>query len=875
LTAGAPVQHTRDRPIVRGKFVHVGDDKLYVRGVTYGTFAPNGANEPFPDREIVAHDFALMRGAGINTVRTYDVPPRWLLDLAAEHGLLVMAGLPWEQHVAFLEDRDLASSIVDRVRVAVRACRGHPAILAYVVGNEVPASIVRWHGPRRVERLVERLYHAAKDEDGEALVTYVNYPSTEYLELPSLDLVCFNVYLETEAPLDAYIARLQNLAGERPLLLTELGLDSQRHSLDRQGELLEGQIRAAFRDGCAGVVTFAWTDEWHRGGHDVLDWDFGLVDRGRRPKPALAAVQRAFANAPFAGDDSWPRISVVVCTHNGSRTLRGCLEDIAALEYPDYELLVVDDGSTDGSAAIAEEYGARVVRTENRGLASARNTGLEAATGELVAYLDDDARPDPHWLRYIASAFANGPYAGVGGPNLAPPGDGDVPDCIANAPGGPIHVLLSDREAEHIPGCNMAFRKACLEAIGGFDAQFRIAGDDVDVCWRLQEQGFTLGFSAAAVVWHHRRASVSGFWRQQREYGRAEALLERKWPERYNTVGHVSWAGRLYNPLFSRTFGIGRRIRYGIWGTAAFQPALPPRRPVLSAVGMPEWYLLIGALAALAALGALWRPLLLVVPVLAVAVLALLVHAFAGAVHARYPERPRSRLERLRLRALTAWLYVIQPAARLTGRLAQGLTPWRRRGSAGLVFPIPRMRTVWSETWRATNDRLRALDGTLRASGAVVRHGGPFDRWDLEVQGGPFGATRLRMALEEHGEGKQLARFRLWPRLSPLSVCLLAVFVPLAVLAGLDNATAAGAALAGIALAIVVIGLKDCASSLASALAAVAAPGTPEAPSAGLAEQSLIAELLASLNGSHAADGGGEAKPPALEGVPIRPRDDG
>jgi hypothetical protein len=163
----------------------------------------------------------------------------------------------------------------------------------------------------------------------------------------------------------------------------------------------------------------------------------------------------------------------------------------------------------------------------------------------------------------------------------------------------------------------------------------------------------------------------------------------------------------------------------------------------------------------------------------------------------------------------------------------------------------------------------------LRASGAVVRHGGPDDRWDLEVRGGPFGATRLRMALEEHGEGKQLARFRIWPRLSPLSVCLLAVFVPLAVLAELDNATAAAAALGGIALLIALIGLNNCAGSLATALAAVAAPEVPEAPPARSAEEALIAELLVALNGHSGIDAAGDTNLSELEGVPTRRRDDG
>jgi GT2 family glycosyltransferase len=117
------------------------------------------------------------------------------------------------------------------------------------------------------------------------------------------------------------------------------------------------------------------------------------------------------------------------------------------------------------------------------------------------------------------------------------PGDGLTAAAVANAPGGPLHVLLADTLAEHIPGCNMAFWRDRLAAIGGFDAQFRVAGDDVDVCWRLQERGWTLGFHPSAVVWHHRRGSLRRFWRQQRGYGHAEALLERKWPVKYNTPG--------------------------------------------------------------------------------------------------------------------------------------------------------------------------------------------------------------------------------------------------------------------------------------------------------------------------------------------------
>ena len=137
-------------------------------------------------------------------------------------------------------------------------------------------------------------------------------------------------------------------------------------------------------------------------------------------------------------------------------------------------------------------------------------------------------------------------------------------------------MLLSDTVAEHIPGCNMAFRRECLEAIGGFDVQFRTAGDDVDVCWRLQQRGWTLGFHAAAMVWHHRRNSVKAYWRQQRGYGRAEALLERKWPEKYNRVGHPAWAGRVYGRGLAKLAGWFGDHLPGQLGSAPFQSLYQP-----------------------------------------------------------------------------------------------------------------------------------------------------------------------------------------------------------------------------------------------------------------------------------------------------------
>lgn len=810
------------RPHVRGKFIFVGDEKFYVRGVTYGTFRPREDGHEYPDPAVVERDFAMMAANGLNAVRTYTVPPYWLLNAAQRHGLRIMVGLPVERYVGYLVDKKGAPDIEELVRAGVRACAGHAAILCYVIGNELPAPIVRWYGRRRIERYLERLYRAAKAEDPEGLVTYVNYPSTEYLQLPFLDFVCFNVYLEAQQHLEAYLARLQNIAGDRPLIMSEIGLDSRRNGEEVQAGTLDWQVRAAFAAGCAGAFVYAWTDEWYTADGEIEDWDFGLTRRDRSPKPALEAVRAAFAEVPFPSDLPWPRISVVVCSYNGSRTIRDCCEGMMKLEYPNFEVIVVDDGSKDATAAIAHEYNFRVIRTEQCGLSHARNTGLKAATGEIIAYLDDDAYPDPHWLTYLAATFLNTTYAGVGGPNIAPPGDGLIADCVANAPGGPVHVLLSDQEAEHIPGCNMAFRKAYLEAIGGFDRQYRVAGDDVDVCWQLRQRGWTLGFNPAAMVWHHCRNSVRAYWKQQYGYGKAEALLEAKWPEKYNIAGHLAWAGRVYDKsLTSLLRGTGR-IYHGVWGSAPFQPLYQPGSDGLGSLAlMPEWYLVSLALSVLSVLGILWQPLFLALPLLILTVGVSLLQAAVGAAQASFTSAPHSRLTRLGLCTLTAFLHLLQPLARLRGRLQYGLTPWRRHRMHGLSQPWPQTSVFWAERGQALDKWLQEIEAALQADGAVALRGGDYDRWDLEVRGGALGSARVLMAVEEHGAGRQLIRFRMWPRWSSGGLLLTLLCAALAAAAALDQAWAVTALFGLVTVLLALRSFQECAAAMAAVLRAI------------------------------------------------------
>jgi O-antigen biosynthesis protein len=796
-----------DRMRARGKFLFAGEDKVLVRGVSYGAFRPGPDGEEYHDLCQVERDFARMAENGINTVRIpHTMPPRALLDIALRHGLHVMVGLSAEQYVGYLTDRRHAPDVDGLVRRRVEAVAGHPALLCYALGNEVPASTARWLGRRRLERYLRRLYGVVKSADQDAIVTYVNYPSTEYLQLPFLDVVCFNVYLEDRSRLEAYLARLHNVAGDRPLIISELGLDSLRNGEDVQAHMLDWQVRTAFGSGCAGVVVFAWTDEWYRAGADVADWRFGLTDEARRPKPALASVRKAFADVPFPPDLSWPRISVVVCSRNGGRTIRDCLEGLRRLRYPDYEVIVVDDGSTDDTAAIARDFGVQVISTANRGLSCARNTGMAAATGEIVAYLDDDARPDSDWLTCLASSFRCPDYAAVGGPNIAPEDDGLTAQSVARAPGGPTHVLLSDREAEHMPGCNLAVRRACLEAVGGFDRRFRVAGDDVDLCWRLSEAGWKLGFNPAAVVWHHPRRTVRGFLKQQYGYGKAEGMLERKWPEQFNREGHPTWTGRVYGGSAARLVPTPGRIYHGRWCSAPFQRLYQPAPSALWSL-LPDAYLVLLILALVVGQGLGWPPLAPALPLLGLLACLLAAPAVLVAATTPFPGARDSKVGRLRRRSLLALLVLLQPVARQLGRQRHRLaTSWP---GSGLAVPRPRSSAVWTRSWRALDERLTALFAALQARGVCVRRGGDYDRWDLQVHAGILVAVRLLMDVEDHGAGHQLVRWRSWLNWSAPGPRLVLLLVALSTAAASLQLWPAIAALGAASLVLLGLAVRD------------------------------------------------------------------
>ena len=667
-----------------GKFFRLGAEKFFVKGVPYGPFAPNADGHPLPSPEQVRRDFEQIRALNANCVRIYHNPPRWFLDLAEEMGVKVFLDVAWPKNMTFVGDDALTRQAHEAVRAAARECGNHPAVFAISVVNEIPPDIVRFVGRKQVEAFVDDLVAIVKREAPHCLVTFANFPTTEYLNPRSVDFVCFNVYLHEPGVFRNYLARLQMIANDKPLMLGEYGIDThQEKSEAEQSEILSEHVKAVFDEGLVGTFVFSFTDDWFTGGCQIEDWKFGLVRRDRSRKPAFDAVSTLFTRAPQLADDRLPRVSVIVCSYNGASTTEACLRSMEKIRYPDFEVVFVDDGSTDNTQEILKKFPwVRNIKQANMGLSYARNVGMRAATGEIIVYTDSDCEADEDWLYYIALTLTRSKHVGVGGPNLIPDEGSWVADCVGLSPGGPTHVMIDDRTAEHVPGCNMAFYRWAAMEINGFDPQFRSAGDDVDFIWRLQHRGYSIGFAPSAQVWHYRRNTVKAYLKQQRGYGAAEAMLKYKHPDHFNALGASFWRGKIYGTDEVGVKVGGDVVYHGVFGTGLFQTIYRKPASMLAAMLMSiEWHMLavfIGLLA-LAVPPLFWIFLAMELTPVALAIVA--------AVQA-----PAPRHRHWLTRPLVAYLHWRQPIvrgwARYSVRLRQKVLNEEARGYRRESLPL-------------------------------------------------------------------------------------------------------------------------------------------------------------------------------------------
>ena len=807
---------------VKAKFFFEGETKFYLQGVTYGPFRPateGGPNLPTPEK--VSLDFGLMRELGVNVIRVYHTPPRWFLDLAQNFRMRVMVTIPWHKRVLFLDEAEAVDAIRSNVAKAAQANAGHPAMLGFFIDNEIPPDLVRWYGARRMEEFLNSLVRIVKKNDPKALAAYANFPPTEYLLPSEVDFYSYNVYLHRKKDLVNYLGRLQNLAGDKPLILSEFGMDTIRHPEEEQAALLAEHVTTVFEAGLAGTFIFSWTDEWFTDGIDVTDWAFGIVTKERRTKLSYKALQPLLKNPErplyerFKPETELPKVSVVVCSYNGARTLRDCLNSLQHLHYPNYEVIFVDDGSKDNTQEIMKDFpGVRNIVQVNKGLSVARNVGIAAATGEVVAFTDSDCMVDQDWLYFLVHSLLSADFAAVGGPNISPPATDWIQATVGAAPGSPSHVLLTDTIAEHVPGCNMAYFKWALDEIGGFDPEYRKAGDDVDVCWRLMQRGYQIGFSPAAVVWHYRRFEVRTYFSQQTGYGEAEAMLRYKHLQYFGATGSAIWHGNVYSQVRMDSFFSKPIIYHGIFGTGLFQCIYPKRySPFAALLSSLEW------------LAVTLFVFFLSIPLPWLRLLPLIMFGSTLLVGLGYMAQARieTKFDSIPARLLLLYLAIVQPWRRAWARYFTWLrgkrTPtaviatkedaphlavgWREAGS--LAF--------WSETGLERTHLLIKIEQLLDEEGWKFSLDTGWTNWDMHVFASRWWNLRLLTMSEIYPQGRRLTRVGNFLNVSTFSslvggIIMTFSLVTLASLLTQTHSNAAAAA-AGFRTALIVVGVDS------------------------------------------------------------------
>jgi hypothetical protein len=322
--------------------------------------------------------------------------------------------------------------------------------------------------------------------------------------------------------------------------------------------------------------------------------------------------------------------------------------------------------------------------------------------------------------------------------------------------------MLTDRQAEHVPGCNLAIYKWVLTGIGGFDPIFRRAGDDVDICWRLQQAGHKIGFNPAAFVWHYRRSTIRDYLKQQHGYGEAEALLVRKHPEYFNYFGASRWTGRIYT---ASKYGVLLRapiIYRGLFGSAGFQFLYHSDPPVtLMVCTSLEYHVLVTL--------PLWILSVTFHQLLPLAIASLLISIAvcnAAGFQAALPTKKICRWSR----PLVAMLFFLQPIvrglARYQGRLNLRRIPLAAQQSLdSLALRHSQLSLSHVQYWAEPPiDRLVFVTAMLRR---LDHQGWPYksdvgwSEYDVEVYGSRWCNLQITTVSEDHAIGKQMLRCRL------------------------------------------------------------------------------------------------------------------
>jgi len=246
-----------------------------------------------------------------------------------------------------------------------------------------------------------------------------------------------------------------------------------------------------------------------------------------------------------------PKLSVIIPARDSARTIQACLEALLLQQGyifgQDYEVILVDDGSQDNTAQIAEQLGVRVICQPNAGPATARNTGVEHARGELIFFTDSDCIPNSDWLSRMAAPFADPTVVGVKGTYLC-----EEKNAVARFVQQEFEYKYRSLEKltriDFIDTYSAAYRKSIFIENGGFDARFPVPSvEDQEFSFRLSRKGYHLVFQPSAHVYHRHDLNLKQYI--QRKWGIHAALVAGKDPLRQLYTRFATSSNRIAGSL--------------------------------------------------------------------------------------------------------------------------------------------------------------------------------------------------------------------------------------------------------------------------------------------------------------------------------------
>lgn len=233
-----------------------------------------------------------------------------------------------------------------------------------------------------------------------------------------------------------------------------------------------------------------------------------------------------------------PLVSVIVPAYNSERTIKRCIDSLLNIDYQNYEIIVVDDGSSDKTKDVLLGFKERIrlIQSQHFGPSKCRNIATKEAKGDLVAFTDSDCLVHKNWLKELVKGFTQDKVAGVGGIQLSPDDETNFGRKVQTffELTGFLGGYIKDKKnreltvVPHNPSCNAIYRKEVFLRIGGFDEGLWPC-EDVDLDYRLKKNGFIFMFNPKAIVYHYRPQSIKALLKMMSRYGYVQGILTKRY----------------------------------------------------------------------------------------------------------------------------------------------------------------------------------------------------------------------------------------------------------------------------------------------------------------------------------------------------------